>query len=116
MFKYNKYTLKKLEAILEELLYSVRYEKGNFQAGYCIVDSKKIVIVNKFFETEGRINCLLEILQSVDVDIAMLSDTSSKFYKQINRLYATDEESSADNIIVEEPLPESDAEALRGDV
>ena len=116
MFKYNKYTLKKLEAILEELLYSVRYEKGNFQAGYCIVDSKKIVIVNKFFETEGRINCLLEILQSVDVDIAVLSDASSKFYKQINRQHAAEEELSTDNITVEKSLPESDAGTLSGDV
>lgn len=92
MFKYNKYTLKKLEAILEELQYTVRYEKGNFQAGYCIVDSKKIVIVNKFFETEGRINCLLEILHSVEVDITTLSESSSKFYRQINRTNAAEAE------------------------
>lgn len=116
MFKYNKYTLKKLEVILEELLYTVRYEKGNFQAGYCIVDSKKIVIVNKFFETEGRINCLLEILQSVEVDIATLSDASSKFYKQINRLHAAEAESPTDNVIVDESLADSGTEVLGGDV
>lgn len=96
MFKYNKYTLKKLETILEEMQYTVRYEKGNFQAGYCIVDSKKIVIVNKFFETEGRINCLLEILQSVEVDSTTLSESSSKFHRQINRTNATEAEIPSD--------------------
>lgn len=99
MFKYTKYTLKKLEAILEELEYTVRYEKGNFQAGYCIVDNKKIVIVNKFFETEGRINCLLEILHSIEVDADSLSELSSKFYKQISQFHAENGETPVDSIV-----------------
>jgi hypothetical protein len=108
MFKYNKYTLKKLEAILEELQYTVRYEKGNFQAGYCIVDTKKIVIVNKFFETEGRINCLLDILQAVEVDTSTLSESSSKFYRQINRTKATEEEIPSDAAPEEASLEAAD--------
>lgn len=80
--KYTTTNLKKLETLLEELAYTVRYEKGNFQSGYCIVQDKKIAVVNKFFDTEGRINCLLEILQTMEVEVAQLGEKSAKFWKE----------------------------------
>lgn len=84
-FKYTTHTLKKLEALFEELAYVIRYEKGNFQSGYCIVENKKIAVINKFYETEGRINCLLEILSSMEIDESILSEKSAKFYKEIQQ-------------------------------
>ncbi len=81
--KYTTHTLKKLEALFEELDYTVRYEKGNFQSGYCIVQDKKIAIVNKFYETEGRINCLLEILSGMEIEMAQLSEKSARFYREV---------------------------------
>ncbi len=63
MLKYTKHNLSKLEEIFKELKVTIRYEKGNFQSGYCIVTGKNIVIINKFFEVEARINTLMEILE-----------------------------------------------------
>ena len=40
--KFTKTTLHKIEQIFQEQDYTIRYEKGNFQSGYCIVESKKI--------------------------------------------------------------------------
>ncbi len=74
--RYTQTTLKKLEQLFEELDYAIRYEKGNFQSGYCLVESRKIAVVNKFFDTEGRINCLLDILSKMDIDTHVLSDKS----------------------------------------
>lgn len=84
MIKYTKHSLKKLENLLGELEYVVRYEKGNFNSGYCIVENKKIAVINKFFDTEGRINCLLDILQSLDIAEEKLSDTSVKLLRAIS--------------------------------
>lgn len=84
-FKYNNYTLKKLETVFEELGYSVLYEKGNFQSGYCIVEQRRVVVVNKFFETEGRINTLLEILGQIEPGESALSESSLKFFKKLSR-------------------------------
>lgn len=81
--KYTTHTLKKLEALLEALAYEVRYEKGNFQSGYCILENKKVAVINKFYETEGRINCLLEILGSIEVNPAELEEKTARFYKEI---------------------------------
>jgi hypothetical protein len=68
MFSYTTTTLKKLEALLEALDYTIRYEKGNFQSGYCLVKDRKIAVINKFFITEARINSLIEIINTIDVD------------------------------------------------
>ncbi len=85
MLKFTSHNLKKLETLFEELAYAVRYEKGNFQAGYCILQDRKIVIINRFYETEGRINCLLEILSDIQVKVEQLSEKSAKFYKDIQQ-------------------------------
>mgnify|MGYP003331978469 CR=1 FL=1 len=37
-----------LEDILGESEYVVRYERGNFQSGWCLLESKRIVVLNKF--------------------------------------------------------------------
>lgn len=92
MFKYTKHSLKKLETIFSELNYTIRYEKGNFNSGYCIVEDKQIAVINKFYDTEGRINCLLDILQNVDVEEGIFTESSAKFYKMLKKL-ATKEES-----------------------
>ena len=83
MFKYTRHSLKKFETLMNELEYTVRYEKGNFNSGYCIVENKKIAIINKFFDTEGRINCLLDILQNIEIEEEKLGEASVKLLKQI---------------------------------
>ena len=92
MFKYTKHSLKKIEQILEETGYSIRYERGNFHSGYCIVENKKIAVVNKFFDTEARINCLVEILSTIEMDKEQLSDKSKDFYKKIEKSLPTDQD------------------------
>ncbi len=89
MIKYTKHNLNRLEDIFKELQITIRYEKGNFQSGYCIVSGKNIVIVNKFFDVEARINTLLEILEDGDIATDSLmeehQDWLSKFRKSVLR-------------------------------
>lgn len=92
MFKYTRHNLKKLETLFEELAYTVRYEKGSFNSGYCVVESRKIAVINKFYDTEGRINVLLEILDTLELDATELSDASRKFYKTIEKAKQAQEE------------------------
>jgi len=80
--RYTQTTLKKLEDALGELDYAVRYEKGNFQSGYCLVENRRIAVVNKFFDTEARINCLLDILSRLEVDTENLSEKTLELIKK----------------------------------
>ncbi len=83
--KYTAHNLKKLESLFEELGYVIRYEKGNFQSGYCIVEDRKIVVINKFFDTEGRINSLLDILPNLPAEGIALSDAAKRFYQELSQ-------------------------------
>ncbi len=60
--KYTKHFLDKLENLFAASDYILRYEKGNFKSGYCVLNETKIVIVNKYFPLEGKINVLIDIL------------------------------------------------------
>lgn len=88
-FKYTPNTLKKLEQLFEEAGYTVRYEKGNFNSGYCILEDKKISVINRFLNVEGRINALVEILPSIKVEEGTLSPEMQKWYRQLQALAAS---------------------------
>jgi hypothetical protein len=83
MFKYTTNTLKKIEDLLKEAGYIVRYERGNFMAGYCILESKKVVVINRYYETESRINSLLEIIGKINLEGEELSEGSREFFHEI---------------------------------
>jgi hypothetical protein len=101
---YTKHTLQKIETLFEEIDYIVRYEKGSFQSGYCLVESRKIAIVSKFFETDGRINTLLDILDKIEVPTDILSEKSLKFLKQIRKERHANEGNEADESEVQYEL------------
>jgi hypothetical protein len=81
--KYTKPFLSRLEDIFAESDFVLRYEKGNFKAGYCLIKDMKVAIVNKYFPLDGKINCLYEILRSIQLDAARLSPKSQQLYQQI---------------------------------
>ncbi|MFN8287747.1 MAG: hypothetical protein U0V74_13400 [Chitinophagales bacterium] len=82
--KYNATTLKKIEDIFKEGGYTVRFEKGNFQNGYCILEKRRVVVINKFHEVEAKINSMTEILVSItDLELENLSSESTQLYQQI---------------------------------
>ena len=83
MITYTKHTLQKIEDLLKEVGYTVRYEKGNFQSGYCLVENRKIAVVNKFFETEGRINSIMEIVDQIQINPQGLTEPSFKIFNEI---------------------------------
>ncbi len=82
-FKYTPNTLKKLEQLFEEARYIVRYEKGNFNSGYCMIEERRVAVINRFLNVEARINVLLEILPSIEVNEEELSGEMLKWYRQL---------------------------------
>lgn len=81
--RYTQTTLDKLESIPEQAGYVLRYERGNFQSGYCILEAKRVVVLNKFLQTEGRINTLLDLIPQLDIDINLLSEDLKKLYLEV---------------------------------
>lgn len=85
MIKYTAAFLTKIEDIISESDYILRYEKGNFKSGYCLLKEQKIMIVNKFYTTEGKINALTEILRTVELDQTKFTEKSQQLYAEITQ-------------------------------
>ncbi len=83
MIKYTNQFLTKLEDLVAESDYILRYEKGNFKSGYCVLKEQKIIIVNKFFTMEGKINTILDILKNVELDTTNFTEKSLKLYQEL---------------------------------
>ncbi len=81
--KYTKHFLNKLEDIFAESDYVLRYEKGNFKSGYCLLKDTRIAIVNKFFPLEGKINSLIDIIRQIEIPAEELSEKNRKLYLQL---------------------------------
>ncbi len=84
--KYTAQYLHKLEDIFAESDYILRYEKGNFKSGYCVLKDTKVVIINKYFTTEGKINCLVDILKTIEISESAFSEKNKKFYQELKEL------------------------------
>ena len=81
--KYTQTTLDKLETVVEEAGYVLRYERGTFQSGYCILEERKVVVLNKFLQLEGRINTMLDLIPQLGIDTETLTEESKKLYKEV---------------------------------
>lgn len=86
--KYTKHFLNKLEDLFAESDYVLRYEKGNFKSGYCVLKDQKIAIVNKYYTQEGKINTLIDIVKEITLDTTNFNDKNQKFYKELTKLQA----------------------------
>lgn len=81
--KYTQSTLDKLESIPEQSGYVLRYERGTFQSGYCILEERKVVVLNKFLQIEGRINTLIDLIPQLDINTELLTNDAKKTYLDI---------------------------------
>lgn len=83
--KYTITTLEKIEKIVHDAGYVIRYERGNFQSGYCILEEKKVLVLNKFLPLEGRINTLIDILPQINLDPETLAPENRKVLENLLR-------------------------------
>ena len=81
--RYTQTTLEKIETILDESEYIVRYERGNFQSGYCILEQRKVVVLNKFLPLEGRISTLIDIIPQLKITPELLSPEARRIYEEV---------------------------------
>lgn len=81
--KFNQSTLDKLEDVLSQADYKIRYERGTFQSGWCVLEEKRVVVLNKFLDTEGRINTLLDLIPQLNINYDKLTLESQKLYDSV---------------------------------
>ncbi|TSJ38800.1 hypothetical protein FO440_20050 [Mucilaginibacter corticis] len=85
MLTLTTHTLEKLEILLKTAGYKVRYEKGNFKTGACMLLNSKIIVVNRFSNLESKILSLAELIRELEIDHNLLDDKQITFLQQLKQ-------------------------------
>lgn len=75
--------IKELEELATQLGIKIRYEKGNFEGGYCILKEQKILVVNKKLFDNRKTSVLAQGIAEIGIE--------DVFVKPIVRQYIEDE-------------------------
>ena len=89
MLPFTQHSLDKLEALFKGMGYKVRYEKGSFKTGSCLLQNSKIIVVNRFSNIEVKINSLIELLKELEPDITQLDDKQKQLLFNIKQTRLT---------------------------
>ena len=85
MLSNTNHSLEKLEMLLKTVGYRVRYEKGNFKTGACLLLNSRMVIINRFSNLESKIMAIIQLLNELDVDTKLLDDKQAVFLKELKQ-------------------------------
>lgn len=80
---FTQSSLTKLEEFFKEQGYRVRYEKGSFRTGACMLQTTKVVVVNKFSNLEIKIQSLWNILLDIEIDSEAISEKLLPIYEEV---------------------------------
>jgi len=86
---FTNHTLEKLEQLLKEVGFKIRYEKGNFKTGFCLIESSKIIVVNKFSNLESKIIFLIELIKNIYINISTICEKQKAFYYSLKQTEIT---------------------------
>ena len=81
----TNHTLDKLESLLKALDYRVRYEKGNFKTGACLLENSRVVVVNKFSNLESKIQGLADLIGTLEVQDQLVDDKQKQLLNQLKQ-------------------------------
>jgi hypothetical protein len=85
MLTITNHTLEKLETLLRTTGYKVRYEKGNFKTGACLLQNSRVVVVNKFSGLESKILAIAELSRDLEMDHNLLDEKQVAFLQQLKQ-------------------------------
>ena len=79
--------IQELQDLATQLNVTIRYERGDFEGGYCILKEKKILLVNRRLMPIRKASVLATALQEIGLD--------NVFLKPVLRAYIEDEVAKA---------------------
>ena len=85
MSKASPKYLSKLENLIAETEYTVRYAKGNFKSGFCLIKNQKLILVNGFIDIEGKVLALKQILKEIGMPSEGLTPENQRLVAELER-------------------------------
>ena len=66
--------LKELEEFVKGLGITLRYERGDFEGGYCVLKEQKMIVINKLANTQKRISLLSQSIVEMGIDENLMDE------------------------------------------
>ncbi|MCX6150192.1 MAG: hypothetical protein NTX22_06690 [Ignavibacteriales bacterium] len=60
--------LDELKSLAGELGASIRFEKGDFKGGYCLLKDSKVIVINKMANLQRKVMILSAALKELGID------------------------------------------------
>ena len=60
--------LLELKELAEQIGYRIRYEKGDFDGGYCLLKDQRFIIINKKIDVKKKISILARNLYEIGIE------------------------------------------------
>ena len=60
--------IQELEELVRQLGLAIRYEKGDFDGGYCILKDQRILVVNKRLQDNRKASVIARAVAEVGID------------------------------------------------
>lgn len=70
--------LRRLERVLAAAGFTVRYERGQFRAGACVVHERRVIVVSRFFDPEARLRALEALAPTLQLDPGAVADAGDR--------------------------------------
>ena len=87
MLSLTQHTVVKLENLLHALNYQIRYEKGNFKSGTCLLQQENLLVINKFSDIEVKITSMVQVIRGIDLpDQLDLDEKQRKFLYTLKQM------------------------------
>jgi hypothetical protein len=64
----NQELLTELESIASQLGIKLRYEKGDFEGGYCVLKSERIIVINKKLSPNLRLSVIARGINEIGLN------------------------------------------------
>jgi len=88
----TKQLLAELEEVVQRLGYKLRYEKGNFEGGYCLLKESRLFVINSRNEPEKRIGIIARNLKEIGIDDIFVKPQVREIVEKENAKSAKPEE------------------------
>ncbi|MDP4173618.1 MAG: hypothetical protein Q8933_06595 [Bacteroidota bacterium] len=76
--------LKDLKALAAELGATVRFEKGDFKGGYCLLKDSKVIVINKIANLQRKVMILSAALKELGIDQIYLTPKLREIIDEMN--------------------------------
>ncbi len=80
--------LKDLEELTGQLGIQLRYEKGDFDGGYCILKDQKVLVVNKRLHDMRKASVLALALSEIGLDAVFIKPALRKYIEDEQARFA----------------------------